>query len=38
MLVVVPSSEAYGAKGSEGFVKPNEDLMYNILVMDVVDK
>ena len=38
MLVVVPSSEAYGAKGSTGFVKPNEDLMYNILVMDVVDK
>ena len=38
MFVVVPSSEAYGQKGSEGFVKPNEDLFYNILVMDVVEK
>jgi hypothetical protein len=26
MLVVVPSSEAYGAKGSEGFVKPYEGI------------
>jgi FKBP-type peptidyl-prolyl cis-trans isomerase len=38
MFVVIPSSEAYGEKGSEGFVKPNEDLFYNILVMDVVKK
>ena len=38
MFVVVPSSEAYGQKGSQGFVKPNEDLFYNILVMDVVEK
>ena len=38
MFVVIPSSEAYGQKGSEGFVKPNEDLFYNILVMDVVEK
>jgi FKBP-type peptidyl-prolyl cis-trans isomerase len=38
MFVVIPSSEAFGEKGSQGFVKPNEDLFYNILVMDVVDK
>lgn len=38
MFVLVPSEEAYGSKGSEGFVKPNEDLFYNILVMDVVEK
>ncbi len=38
MFVTVPSSEAFGTKGSEGFVKPNEDLFYNILVMDVVTK
>lgn len=38
MFALVPSEEAYGSKGSEGFVKPNEDLFYNILVMDVVEK
>ena len=38
MYIVVPSVEAYGSKGSEGFVKPNEDLFYNVLVMDVVKK
>ena len=38
MYVLVPSKEAYGNKGSEGFVKPNEDLFYNVLVMDVVNK
>ncbi len=38
MFVVIPSSEAFGVKGSQGFVKPNEDLFYNILVMDVVEK
>ena len=38
MFVVIPSSEAFGEKGSQGFVKPNEDLFYNILVMDVVEK
>lgn len=35
MFVLVPSSEAYGAKGYLDIVKPNEDLFYNILVMDV---
>lgn len=36
MFVLVPSSEAYGAKGYLDIVKPNEDLFYNILVMDVI--
>lgn len=35
MFVLVPSSEAYGTKGYLDIVKPNEDLFYNILVMDV---
>lgn len=35
MFVLVPSSEAYGTKGYLDVVKPNEDLFYNILVMDV---
>ena len=38
MLVVVPSSEAYGEKGYLDFVKPNEDVFYNILIMDVLKK
>lgn len=38
MYVLVPSSEAYGDKGYLDFVKPNEDLFYNIFVMDVVAK
>lgn len=36
MFVLVPSAEAYGTKGYLDVVKPNEDLFYNILVMDVV--
>lgn len=35
MFVLVPASEAYGAKGYLDIVQPNEDLFYNILVMDV---
>jgi FKBP-type peptidyl-prolyl cis-trans isomerase len=35
MLVFVPSSEAYKDKGFQDVVKPNEDLMYNILILDV---
>ncbi len=35
MFVLVPASEAYGNKGYLDIVKPNEDLFYNILVMDV---
>ena len=38
MYVLVPSSEAYGDKGYLDFVKPNEDLFYNIFVMDVLKK
>lgn len=38
LFIVVPASEAYGDKGYLDFVKPNEDLFYNILVMDVVKK
>jgi FKBP-type peptidyl-prolyl cis-trans isomerase len=35
MFVLVPASEAYGVKGYLDVVKSNEDLFYNILVMDV---
>lgn len=38
MFVVVPASEAYGTKGLVGSVGPNEDIFYNLLVMDVVPK
>lgn len=38
MFVYVPAKEAYAAKGYQDLVKPNEDLFYNILVMDVLDK
>lgn len=35
MYVYVPSEEAYGNKGYLDLVKPNEPILYNILVMDV---
>lgn len=35
LYIVVPPSEAYGAKGYLDIVKPNESLFYNVLVMDV---
>lgn len=35
MLVYIPASEAYKSKGYLDVVKPNEDLMYNVLVLDV---
>ena len=38
MFVYVPSTEAYGSKGYQDVVMANEDLFYNILVMDVVKK
>ena len=38
MFIYVPSREAYGSKGYLDVVKPNEDLLYNIMVMDVVKK
>ncbi|HIP32303.1 MAG TPA: hypothetical protein EYG86_06045 [Crocinitomicaceae bacterium] len=36
MFVLVPSAEAYGGKGYLDVVRPNEDLFYNLLVMDVI--
>lgn len=38
LLILVPSKEAYGAKGLHNLVKPNEDLFYNLYVNDVIDK
>ncbi len=38
MFIYVPSREAYGAKGYLDLVKPNEDLLFNVMVMDVVKK
>ncbi len=38
MFVLVPASEAYKSKGYLDLVKPDEDLLYNILVMDVREK
>ncbi len=38
MFVLVPSEEAYGSSGYQDVVKPNEDILYNILVMNVSDK
>lgn len=37
MFILIPSSEAYGSKGYLNIVKPDEDLFYNLLVMDVID-
>jgi FKBP-type peptidyl-prolyl cis-trans isomerase len=36
LYIVVPPSEAYGNQGYLDFVKPNESIFYNVLVMDVV--
>lgn len=38
MFVHVPSSEAYGSQGYRDHVKPNEDLMYRIFVMEVKEE
>ena len=38
MLVFVPASEAYKSKGYLDVVKPNEDLLYNMLIMDVIQE
>lgn len=37
MFILVPASEAYGSKGYLDIVKPNEDLFYNVMVMDVLE-
>ena len=36
-FVLVPAAEGYGARGYHNVVKPNEDLFYNILVMNVTE-
>ncbi|MBL1281580.1 MAG: FKBP-type peptidyl-prolyl cis-trans isomerase [Fluviicola sp.] len=36
MFILIPSTEGYGNRGYQKLVKPNEDLFYNIFVMDVV--
>jgi FKBP-type peptidyl-prolyl cis-trans isomerase len=38
MLVHVPASEAYGSKGYQDLVQPDEDIFYRIMVMEVKDK
>lgn len=38
MFILVPAQEAYGSKGYLDVVKPNQDLFYNVMVMDVLDK
>lgn len=35
IYILIPASEAYGKNGYLDFVKPNEPLFYNVLVMDV---
>lgn len=35
MFILVPSKEAYGSRGYQDVVKPGEDILYNVLVMDV---
>lgn len=35
MYVVIPAQEAYGSKGYLDFVRPNEQLLFNIFVSDV---
>lgn len=36
MFVLVPSEQAYGSKGYLDIVKPNEDLFFNVFVMDIL--
>ena len=38
LYILVPAKEAYGSRGYVDLVKPNEDLFYNIIVMDVDGK
>lgn len=38
LWILVPSKEAYGSKGMVDLVKPNEDLFYDIFIMDVDGK
>ena len=38
LFVLVPAKEAYGSKGYVDLVKPNEDLFYDVIIMDVDGK
>lgn len=38
LYIVVPAKEAYGSRGYVDLVKPNEDLFYDIIIMDVDGK
>lgn len=38
MLIHIPANEAYDTKGYLDLVKPNEDLLYRVFVMEVRDK
>lgn len=35
LWILVPPSQAYGSKGMVDIVKPNEDLFYDLIIMDV---
>lgn len=37
LLILVPSSQAYGTKGLLDLVKPNEDVFFNLYVNDVIE-
>jgi len=37
MFVYIPNNQGYRDKGYQDLVKPNEDLFYNIMVMDVIN-
>ncbi len=37
LLILVPSSQAYGNKGLQDLVKPNEDIFFNLYVNDVIE-
>lgn len=38
LYIIVPAKEAYGSRGYVDLVKPNEDLFYDIIIMDVDGK
>ncbi|MNJ86117.1 Peptidyl-prolyl cis-trans isomerase Mip precursor [compost metagenome] len=38
LFILVPAKEAYGSKGYVDLVKPNEDLFYDVIIMDVDGK
>lgn len=35
LMVHIPAVEAYGSKGLPGLVKPNQDLFYDLIILDV---